>query len=219
MIEEESHEFLKNIFEKGIFSGKIGLVLLLLILAFINGDGAFIAKNPKFFMWNNIIIATTSAIAAWFIAWNRNSEVFKKVLFVFLFMFLFQVCRELSGYYTFMGDGTLTDEEKKEKTPLLIICGIIIGLGAIFFITMTAIIRQSPPKNLKVGFLAETAIFTALLTAGETYVEYVHGHKNSKSIITDIGKSTIIFIIVSFVFQYGGFYEHVYNEQIKTKML
>ncbi|MEI8356775.1 MAG: hypothetical protein WCG31_11920 [Deltaproteobacteria bacterium] len=105
-----------NIFEKGVITSKIGFVFLLVILAFINGHGDYVGKKPKLFMINNMVIAFTMCLSTWFIAWNRRSKASTKVFIMFLFAFFFQVCRELSGYYTFTGDEeVISDIEKMEK--------------------------------------------------------------------------------------------------------
>jgi len=208
-----SHKMLKDIFEKGLITSKVGFVLVLLILSFVNADGRYVGKNPRMFMTNNMIIAGTAALSTLYVALNRNSgDVFNKVFMVFLFIFFFQVCREMSGYYGFTGDEEKTENEKAQisSKPALITVGLIAVLGSIFFLYLAIKIRHGPPMSMG-SFALETAIFASILTVGEVYVGYSHGQVTALPLVRTSCVSFIMFVILAVVFQYGGFYEHVFK--------
>ena len=206
------HTMTRAIFENGVLISKVGFVLVLLILAFVNAKSDYVDKNTKLFMANNMVVAGTAALSTLYIALNRGSgDVINKVLIVFLFMFFFQVCRELSGYYGFMGEEEQTDKEKSQMSrPNMITGGVIMGVGAIIFLGLSLWIWQKPPMSTG-SFVLETIIFSIILALGETFVTYAHGEKTATPLLKTTGMSFVMFVIVAFVLQYGGFYEHVFK--------
>jgi len=203
-------EFFKSKFEKGVVSGKVGLVIVLLILAYVNKDSRYVGDNPRFFMSNNMAIAVSSAIATGFMAWNRGSGIFQPVFISFLFFFFFQVVRQLSGWYAFVGDEKMTEKEEKEKKPLIILSAILGLICGVFFINLIFKIREGPPTNMKYKYPIECIIFAIILAIGELVVGKTHGQEK-KHMYKSAIISVIMFVSVSIGLQYGGFYQHVFK--------
>jgi len=205
-MKETIHMFEKKLFKSGIIFSKVGFLFLLLVLTFVNTHTSYIAKKPRAFMLNNIVLPLTAGAATWFIAWNRSSEAFTKVFITFLFLFFLQVCREMSGYYAFTGNDD--SEEKQISGKNLIIAGSIISVISILLFVLSMYINQVIPNKMKVGFGIETLVFVVLMTFGEQFTTVTHGGKL-------ISKDLFITILLMFgthvVLQKGGFYEHVFR--------
>jgi hypothetical protein len=202
----------KNMFEKGIVYAKILFVLLLVILSYVNSQTTFISNDPKLFLSNAIILGLSSALSFFVIAFNRNTKNVTNVLIItFLFFFFFQVCREMSGYYAFMGEEEATDKEKDELKRGLVPAGIILSLGGILFLILAYIIREKPPSNTKFSFVLELILFSVILSSAEIFIGSTHGDTDGESIKTGVS-SFVLYIIIGIVFQYGGFYEHIFSK-------
>ena len=206
------HKMTRALFENGVITSKVVFVLVLLIMAFVNAKSDYVDKNTKLFMANNMVVSGTAALSVLYIALNRGSgDVFNKVFIIFLFIFFFQVCRELSGYYGFIGEEEQTEKEKAQMSrPAMITGGVIGVVGVVFFIGLSLWIWQKPPMSTS-SFVLETFIVSCILALGETFVTYTHGKKNTVHLIKTTGISFISCVILHVVLQYGGFYEHVFK--------
>jgi hypothetical protein len=206
-------ESMKSIFESGLYSTKIGTLVLLIILTFMNGHVGYISRHPQLFAYNSIIFPLTTAIATWFMAWNRNTgDIESKVLITFLFLFFFQVFTEMSGFYAYLGHDTVTKEERKNisHAPLLT-SGFLFFCISVVMLFLALNINQPYPFDAKVSFHIETLIFVLLLTFGETTVTVNHGIQGAGALTTTFIINMIIFTATHFVFQKGGFYERVFK--------
>ena len=208
-------EAMKSIFEKGLYSTKIGTLIVLIILTFMNGHTGYISRNPQLFAYNSIIFPLTTAIATLFMAWNRNAgDVGSKVLITFLFLFFFQVFTEMSGFYAYLGHDTATPEEKNNilHAPLLTTGFLSLCVAVVMFV-LAFNINQPYPVDAKLSFPIETLIFVLLLTFGETSVTVNHGIKSSGGLSATIMINIILFTVVQVILQKGGFYERVFKSR------
>ena len=209
MLPEELSRY-KKLFEKGIISAKILFVLILVVLSYVNSQSTFISNDPKLFLTNAIIIGISCTLSFFVIGFNRHAKCMSNILiFTFLFFFFFQVCREMSGYYAFMGEEEATDKEKDELKRGLVPAGIILSLGSIALVVLAYIIRVKPPSNTKFSFIIELILFSVILSSAEIFIGTTHGNTKEESIKTGVS-SFILYIIIGIVFQYGGFYENMF---------
>lgn len=206
-------EAMKGLFENGIYGTKIGTLIVLIVLTFMNGHTGFISRNPQLFAYNSLIFPLTTALATWFMAWNRNSgDIGSKVLITFLFLFFFQVFTEMSGFYAYIGHDVTTQEEKNNisKAPLLS-TGFLSLCVAIFMLVLAFNIDTPYPIDTKVSFTIETLVFVMLLTFGETSVAVNHGIQGSGGLTATIVLNMLFFVVTQIILQKGGFYERVFK--------
>jgi hypothetical protein len=213
-------ESMKSIFESGLYSTKIGTLVVLIVLAFMNGHTGYISRNPQLFAYNSIIFPLSAAVATFFMAWNRHaSDVGNKVLITFLFLFFFQVFTEMSGFYAYMGHDTQTQEEKDRisRAPLLT-TGFLSLCIAVVMLVLAFNINQPYPVDARVSFPIETLIFVLLLTFGETTVTVNHGVTGPGGVSATLLLNIVFFVVTQVVLQKGGFYERVFKSTLKPNM-
>jgi hypothetical protein len=206
-------EAMKGVFEKGIYTSKIGFVVLLVILAFINGYTGYISSHPKLFAYNSVMLPFMTSLATLFMAWNRNSgDVLSKVFIVFLFLFFIQVFSELSGFYAYTGHEDVKPGELKNlsSTPL-VMSGFVSFCISVFFLVLALNINQPYPAGAKVPFFLETIVFVMLTTFGEFSVLYNHGVVSSGGVSATILSNVLFFTATQIILQKGGFYERVFT--------
>lgn len=201
-------ESLKTLFEKSIYVSKFGFVFLLMGLAILNGHNSHIKRHPKRFVFDILVIPATVCLATAFMAWNRHSTILDKTFITFLFFFLFQVFRELSGYYAFMGHGEITPQEKKQTIlPTLLAAGIITFVTSLFLFGLSLQINQPFPLGTHVSFLYESIVVVILLTAGEAAVSATHDDHN---ILVNTVAGLLAISMFQVTLQKGGFYDKVF---------
>jgi hypothetical protein len=208
---------MKGLFEKTLYSTKISTLIILIVLAFLNGHTGYISKHPQLFAYNSIIFPLTTAIATLFMAWNRNaSDIASKVLITFLFLFFFQVFTEMSGFYAYIGRDEITPEERKNisSAPLLT-TGFVSICIAIVMLVLAFNINEPYPLDTKVSFPIETLVFVLLLTFGETVVTVNHGIKSAGGVTVTVLINIIFFTATQFILQKGGYYERVFRSTLK----
>lgn len=212
----ETQEKAAGLFEKLAIGGKGGLILILIVLALINGHSSYVKDHPKQFMQDSFATAGFGAIAAgWLTLTRGRKDLFiNHFVFALMLFFLYHVCREFAGYFTIFGSDEMTEMEKKQQgilsKPLLIIMGIglIIALG----LAITAHVSPDFSTGILKSFgssgalVTETIVFVMIITIGELIVA-----KNKKEpLATAAGMSVAMFTFAHLVLQGGGFYEHLY---------
>ena len=216
-----TQETATKLFENFALLGKGGLILLLVVLALLNGNVSYVAKNPNKFMQDAVATGGFGALAAVFLTLTRGRPdlMLNHFIFALLLFFLYHVCREFAGYFTIFGSEQMTSKEKAEENklskPLLIVGSIalVIALGLAF----TA--REAPDMSHGIfqslspsfAFALETIIFVAIITGGEVLVAKNH----NDPIGTAVGTSALLFTFVHLVLQGGGFYGHLYHPKIE----
>jgi hypothetical protein len=198
----------QHTFHLAVYSGKILLTLLLLILSLINGHTSFVEKNPRQFVAGCIIFAFLTALGSMFVAANRNADWMSAGFITVLFFFLFAVCREFSGYYALLsgetGDSQVMAKERKVLLPLGIVMAVLtLGVGG--YLAYKAGVR--PPTEMRfVNFYIELIIFAVLAALAETGVSVQHGDKSPGAAIATV----FMFVIVHVYLQFGGFYDDIF---------
>ena len=213
-------ESMKSLFENSLYTTKIGTLVVLIVLAFMNGHTGYISRNPQLFAYNSIIFPLTAAAATFFMAWNRHSgDVGNKVLITFLFLFFFQVFTEMSGFYAYMGHDVATQQEKDNisRAPLFT-TGFLSLCVAVVMLVLSFNINQPYPVDARVSFPIETLIFVLLLTFGETTVTVNHGAKTPGVVTATLLINIVFFTVTQVILQKGGFYERVFKSTLKNNV-
>jgi hypothetical protein len=199
----------QHAFHGAVYTGKIMLTLLLLILSLINGHKEFVEKNPRGFIAGCVIFAVLTGLASGFVAFNRNGDWMSAMFITVIFFFFFAVCREFSGYYAIMEGETHTSQLMDKEVKILKIIGGLGVLAALVgggFLAYKAGVK--PPVNPRfVNFWIELLIFVTLATLGEVGLAVQHGDKS----YSGAGLTAIIFLISHIYLQYGGFYDDVFS--------
>lgn len=203
----------QHAFHKLVLAGKGGLVAALLILSLVNGNKDYVADHPRQFIGSTIVFALLGALAGGLVAWDRQGNVASSIFVATMFFFFFQVCREFSGYYKLMSGQKLTQNQGKERIPVIAIGSIIAIIGAIVAIYLAYKAGVSPtglrfPIGLSGGsaFIAETIVFVSMCAAAEIGIGVLHGDKSPASIVS----SVMLYLVVHICLQYGGFYSDVF---------
>ena len=198
--------------------GKAGLIVGLLILALENGNVSYVKDHPKEFMQDALATGGTGALAAVFLTMTRGRTDLALNHFVFALMlfFMYHVCRELAGYFAFLGSEKLTNKEKSEQKkftrPILIAGGIATGIALL----LALFSRISPDFssgifsfiNPHVALGIEALIFAAIVSVGEAFVSKNHG----EPVFPAFGQSMVMFTVAHLVLQGGGMYHHLYGK-------
>lgn len=197
-----------TLFYNVIKYGKFALLTTLLILSFVNGHKEYISEKPRKFMWDNIAVGGTSAIAMAIIAWMRgHTEVIPNVAFVsFLLFFMYNVFRELSGFNA-ASEGTenLTQGEQKQVRLFGKPAAAFVAGAAGFMIVLALFAHVSHPQGF-MALLKEAIIFGAMTALGEGVLAWNHGYSASKA----VGMNFVLFFFGHIILQLGGFYDHVF---------
>ena len=209
----------QHAFHDLVLAGKGGLVVLLLILSFVNAETKLIQSEPRKFLAGVLTFALTGALAGGFVAWNRGGDadmIFSAVFISTLFFFFFGVCREFSGYYKLVAGETHDSQSRDQQAKVL--KGIAIALFVVMFpLAIYWVVKAGvKPTGLQFGpdaigdngkFLLELIIFTLVCGVGEYGVAAQHGEKGALVIAESFG----LYLAAHLMFQYGGFYSHVFS--------
>ena len=131
----------EQIFEGGVIAGKLLVMILLVVFAFMNYNTAFVCKKPQEFLGEAIAVGVGTAIPVIFIGLRRGASIgsVSSAAFIgFLVFFIFHILMEFSGHNEQNRTGALKQKlETQEKTlfiPTLVIGGVIaLILGFIAF--------------------------------------------------------------------------------------
>lgn len=188
--------------------GKFALLTALLVLSFINGHKDYISENPRKFMWDNIAVAGTSALALAIIAWMRgHTELIPNVAFFsFLLFFMYNVFRELSGFNAATeGTSNLTQGEQAEfrlfGKPVASLM-----VGATGFLIVLALFSHVPHPRGMMALIKEACVLGAMTALGEGILAQNHGYAVPKA----VGMNFVLFFFAHIILQFGGFYDHIF---------
>lgn len=199
----------ENVFHNFVYSGKIFLVIALLVLSIVNGHKEYVEKEPRKFFSGALIFSLAMAMGSAFIAANRGGEWTGPAFITFLFFFFFAVCREFSGFYALMSGHKTTQNEDKERKiliPLSITVGILGFIMATYLVTKTQVFPPPPEEMKFMRFPLELLVFVILGSLGEIGVSLQHGDNSPGSIVSSI----LIYVAAHMYLQFGGFYDHVF---------
>lgn len=181
---------------------KILLVVSVLALAFANAQKDYISKNPRRFMVDAVSAGTAAMGAFWTMFMVRKIPIDVSILLTtFLFFFFFAVCRELSGYYAFMGGEALTSKESQEQVLIkkAAIAGVAVALVSLIGLSLFEMVPL--PGN----FGLETMMVVTLYTISEIVIAKNH----SMNIPMTLATSIPVFVVGHLLLQTSGVYKEV----------
>lgn len=200
----------EGIFHNAVYSGKIGLVLTLIVLSAINGHKEFVEKNPRGFFLGCLYFALIMGLSSALIAANRGGEWQSALFITFLFFFFYAVAREFSGYYALMSGGKERTSQEGKEFKVLLPVGIVMASLAIFgggYLAYKAGVKPPAPEDMRfVRFPVELLLFVILGTVAESVVSIQHGDKKILSNLANV----LVYVFAHMYLQYGGFYEHAF---------
>jgi hypothetical protein len=103
------------------------------IVALINHKIDYIVKYPNNLVQDALMLSTSVIISVVLIELLRIGTVrISHITQLFFLIFTFSVLRELSGYFDFVENKNLNEQQQKQRKPLFIMVGIIFGSMIIF---------------------------------------------------------------------------------------
>ena len=196
--------------------GKFALLTALLVLSFINGHKEYISANPRRFMWDNIAVGGTSALAIAVIAWMRgHTEVIPSAAFLsFLLFFVYNVFRELSGFNAAAeGEEELTQWESKQMKLFGRPVGALV-IGITGFMVVLAIAAHVWHPQGMVALIKEAIVFGGFTALGEAVLAYNHGYDVKKAAVMNF----VLFFFGQIILQLGGFYDHIFPKPLTLRV-
>jgi hypothetical protein len=198
-----------TVFYSVIKYGKFALLTALLVLSFINGHKEYISENPRKFMWDNVAVAGTSAIAIAVIAWMRSeTALIPNLAFIsFLLFFMYNVFRELSGFNAASeGDPKKLTQGEATQMRLLQVPVSSLALATAGLLVVLAIFSHVGHPQGMAALIKEAVVFGALTAAGESVLAWNHGTPVAKAAMLNF----VVFFLAHILLQFGGFYDHVF---------
>jgi len=195
----------EGVFEAGVIGGKLIMVVLLLIFAFMNHDASFIAKKPAEFLGEAIAIGVGTAIPVMFIGFRRGNSIgnVASAAFIgFLVFFIYHVLMEFAGQndHTKEKSGT----EKKVFLPVTI-AAFAIGLVLLYL----ALVVRKFDMCLSEALL-ESLVFGLFNAIPFVYIDYNRGGANIGKLILTFFKYFFAFFFGCMLLQAGGFWSNVF---------
>jgi hypothetical protein len=196
-----------TVFYSVVKYGKFALLTALLVLSFINGHKEYISENPRKFMWDNVAVAGTSALAIAVIAWMRSETyLIPNLAFIsFLLFFMYNVFRELSGFNAASEGEKLTQGETTELRLFQIPVTSLAAATAGLLVVLAIFSHVGHPQGM-LALLKEATVFGALTAVGESVLAWNHGTPVAKA----AGLNFVVFFLAHILLQFGGFYDHVF---------
>lgn len=212
----------EKVFRAIVFTSKILVTVLVGILALLNRYIDYIVKHPVNLIQDSLMLATSSALAAVFVEFSRLGEVrVSHVIEIFFFFFTFNVLREFSGYFNFVEDKDLNEQQQKEKQPLTIVVFVVFGILALLGLYIAIDVHLFPKKSMFavygdgsnpndsafLWFLFETIGFTLLTASPESFISARHNRFDSMyKELKMIAGNAVVFAGFHIVFQLAGIY-------------
>ena len=205
-----------ELFEYLILGSKFVTLVVFVLLALCNKETRYICKNPGSFLKDALLLGGSSALSVVLISTMRTRTIpYEGVFTTFLLFFMYNIVRELAGYFPLLKNENLTPQEKqvKKNQPLVFLVGGIVVLLVLFLAVQ---IRVFPNRNTYAyfpghvysNFLLETLLVAFLTGLPEVVVDKNHETKKTHHLL--LSKSSLVtvatFGIAHVVFQLGGFY-------------
>lgn len=208
----------QNLFSSLVINGKLGVILVFMILSLINGNVEYVEKKPRLFMLDSIITGLMGAITAILLTYTRGRPDLwaGHAVFAMLLFFFYNVAREFMGYFSVTGTRPgLELQAKILKYPVMIIAGITVAA----MVGLAVMVRDLPDFSkgifsgipTGIAFLIETFLFASILSIGEIIVLFNH---EEKKLISKLLESLGIFTGTHMLLQFGGFYQLLYSGKI-----
>jgi len=195
----------EGIFEAGVVGGKLIMVILLLVFAFMNHDASFIAKKPAEFLGEAIAIGVGTAIPVIFIAIRRGNSIGKAAsaaFLGFLIFFIYHVLMEFAGQNDHTKEKSNT--EKKVFLPVTIAALVIMAV-----LTYLAFVVRKFDMCFSEALL-ESLVFGLFNAIPFVYIEYNREGANIGKLILTFFKYFFAFFFGCMMLQAGGFWSNVF---------
>jgi len=209
----------EEIFEGGVIAGKLLVMILLVVFAFMNYNTAFICRKPKEFIGEAIAVGVGTAIPVIFIGLRRGASIgsVSSAAFIgFLVFFIFHVLMEFSGKNETKRSGELKRKLDNEEAvlfwPTVAIGGVIaLVLGFIAFKVQKFDMCFSEA-------MLEAAVFGLFNTIPLIWIEYNRGDSPLELTLAFF-KYFFAFGAGCMILQAGGFWSRVFplSEQVAIK--
>lgn len=208
----------QNLFSSLVVNGKLGVILVFMILSLINGNVEYVEKKPRLFMLDSIITGLMGALTAILLAYTRGRPDMwaAHAVFAMLLFFFYNVAREFMGYFSVTGTRPgLETQAKIFKYPVMILAGVAVAV----MLGLAVLAREMPDFSrgifagipTGVAFLIETFLFASILSIGEIVVLFNH---EEKRLMAKLLESLGIFTGTHLLLQFGGFYKLLYSGKI-----
>ena len=205
-------------FTKIIVGGKVSLLTILLVFSLVNAHTSYVKEHPRKFLLDSLATGVVGGLTSVVMAYTRGvpEVAITYGLIGTLFFFFYNVCREFSGYFAFLGVEPVTNQEKKQYNILKYPVIIIAVLSLLYVIYFAVLARVSPDMSMgvfgnlpsHVAFIIEMIIVVGLFTASDAFVGYNHGEKPQVAAITSAATFTLAHILL----QYGGLYNNILGQ-------
>lgn len=200
----------KQKFGRLAIGGKAALLLTLALFAFINGNNAYVSKNPRKFLTDALITGLFAGIAGGLLCLTRGRSdlLLSHFLIGTLLFFIYHVFREFAGYFSIPGLGSEKMESVESKEYKFIKIPVIIIMICLFIyaVVLACMAHVGTGGNIVV-FILELFTFASIMAAGEAIVAKDHGDNPKNAFLTSLAMFSVIHLIL----QGGGFYEHLYK--------
>jgi len=204
----------EGVFEGGVVGGKIIVMLLLIVFAFMNHDVDFIKNHPSEFLGEAIVVGLGTTIPVLFIGFRRGNpvgSVMSAGFIGFLVFFIFHILMEFAGQNAKVASSKLVAEEKAIFWPVVIsvlLISLILGVIAFQVRKFDMCISES---------ILESVVFGLFNASPFLWIEYNRGERNIGNLIVAFLKYFFAFFIGCMVLQAGGFWSNVFPLSVEKK--
>jgi hypothetical protein len=172
-----------ELFEYIIFGTKFTTIIVLCLLAIINKDTRYVVSRPDSFIKEALLLGFSAALCTIIIGLLRTRSVPLEGAFtMFLLFFMFSIIREIAGYFPFLMNDNMTDEENTQRIKLK---PYVVGIGSIILLVSVGIMFKSfhfPNfrtyayfrKHTNLMFILETVLVTLTTLIPEIYIDMKH---------------------------------------------
>lgn len=203
----------EGVFEAGVIGGKLIMVVLLLIFAFMNHDASFIAKKPAEFLGEAIAIGVGTAIPVMFIGFRRGNSIgnIASAAFIgFLVFFIYHVLMEFAGQNN--TERQTSGTEKKVFLPVTLAAFAI----SIILMYLAFVVRKFDMCLSE--SLIESLVFGLFNAIPFVYIDYNRGGANIGRLVLTFFKYFFAFFFGCMLLQAGGFWSSVFPLSPELKM-
>ena len=219
-----------ELFEYIIFGTKFTTIIVLCLLAIINKDTRYVVSRPDSFIKEALLLGFSAALCTIIIGLLRTRSVPLEGAFtMFLLFFMFSIIREIAGYFPFLMNDNMTDEENTQRIKLK---PYVVGIGSIILLVSVGIMFKSfhfPNlrtyayfrKHTNLMFILETVLVTLTTLIPEIYIDMKHEaffkpktklNSNNYSVFNKWNLiNFVIYAICHMSLQFGGFYDLFYS--------
>jgi hypothetical protein len=206
----------ETIFEGGVIAGKLVVMILLVVFAFMNHETSFVCKSPQYFLGEAIAVGLGTAIPVIFIGIRRGNSIgnISSAAFIgFLVFFIFHILMEFSGENEKESSAKLKSQQKAIFWPVI---AISVALGLVLLVLAAKILKFDMCLS---EALLEAAVFGLFNTVPLIWIEYDRGESSPGMLTVSFLKYFFAFSIGCLILQAGGFWSNVFPlaDELKEK--